>query len=134
RHAAASYRSHACRGLHTVCGSFRKISSARRATVCGGSRSAKRGRVIGPVSLEMARDGSLSKWGVGSRSSAARSVREIELQALATLAALAQTSTPSAAHFLKSHQLLVQKFAADRDRQKKAASSSRCYTLRPFAV
>jgi len=45
--------------------------------------------------------------------------REIELQALATLAALAQISTPSAAHFLKSHQLLVQKFAADRDRQKK---------------
>jgi hypothetical protein len=26
--------------------------------------------------------------------------------------------TPSAAHFLKSHQLLVQKFAADRDRQR----------------
>jgi hypothetical protein len=39
------------------------------------------------------------------------------LQALATLAALAQPP-PSAAHFLKSHQLLVQKFAADRDRQK----------------
>jgi hypothetical protein len=39
--------------------------------------------------------------------------REIELQALATLATLAQISTPSAAHFLKSHQLLVQKFAAD---------------------
>src|SRR5262249_62326970 len=35
---------------------------------------------------------------------------------LATLAALA--STPSAAHFLKSHQLLVQKFAADRNRQR----------------
>ena len=48
----------------------------------------------------------------------ARDGREIELQALATLAALAQISTPSAAHFLKSHQLLVQKFAADRDRQK----------------
>src|SRR5262249_49415819 len=40
-----------------------------------------------------------------------------EGKALATLAALAQISTPSAAHFLKSHQLLVQKFAADRDRQ-----------------
>ncbi len=49
---------------------------------------------------------------------AAWSAREIE-QAQATLAALAQISTPSAAHFLKSHQLLVQKFAADRDRQKK---------------
>ena len=49
---------------------------------------------------------------------AAWSAREIELQALATLATLAQISTPSAAHFLKSHQLLVQKFAADRDRQK----------------
>jgi len=48
--------------------------------------------------------------------------REIGLQALAMLAALAQISTPSAAHFLKSHQLLVQKFAADRDRQKKTAS------------
>ena len=41
-----------------------------------------------------------------ARESAAR---EIELQALASLAAL----TLSAAHFLKSHQLLVQKFAAD---------------------
>jgi hypothetical protein len=40
---------------------------------------------------------------------AAWSAREIELQALVTLAALAQISTPSAAHFLKSHQLLVQK-------------------------
>jgi hypothetical protein len=39
---------------------------------------------------------------------AAWSAREIELQALATLATLAQISTPSAAHFLKSHQLLVQ--------------------------
>ena len=37
---------------------------------------------------------------------------------MATLAALAQNSTPSAAHFLKSHQLLVQKFAADRNRQR----------------
>jgi hypothetical protein len=62
-------------------------------------------------------------WGVGSRSPTAWSAREIELQALATLAALAQISTPSAAHFLKSHQLLVQKFAADRDRQKKPALS-----------
>jgi hypothetical protein len=58
---------------------------------------------------------------------AARSARKIELQALATLATLAQISTPSAAHFLKSHQLLVQKFAADRDRQKKATS-------RPFEI
>ena len=41
-----------------------------------------------------------------------------ESQALATLATLAQISTPSAAHFLKSHQPLGQKFAADRDRQK----------------
>jgi hypothetical protein len=65
-------------------------------------------------------------WGVGVaqpdpaslQSYAAWSAREIELQALATLAALAQISTPSAAHFLKSHRLLVQKFAADRDRQK----------------
>ncbi len=55
---------------------------------------------------------------------AAWSAREIE-QALATLAALAQISTPSAAHFLKSHQLLVQKFAADRDRQKGPARRSR---------
>ena len=54
---------------------------------------------------------------------AAWSAREIELQALATLATLAQISTPSAAHFLKSHQLLVQKFAADRDRQKKGRVS-----------
>jgi hypothetical protein len=33
-------------------------------------------------------------------------------------ATLAQISTRSAAHSLKSHQILVQKFAADRDRQK----------------
>jgi hypothetical protein len=46
--------------------------------------------------------------GVGSRSPAAWPAREIELQALAS----AQIS--SAAHFLKSHQLFVQKFAADR--------------------
>ena len=56
---------------------------------------------------------------------AAWSAREIELQALATLATLAQISTPSAAHFLKSHQLLVQKFAADRDRQRSS--------FKPFA-
>jgi hypothetical protein len=37
---------------------------------------------------------------------------------LATLAVLAQISAPSAAHFLKSHQLLSAKVAADRDRQK----------------
>jgi hypothetical protein len=62
----------------------------------------------------MARDGGLGHV----RAGVARPDREIELQALATLAALAQISTPSAAHFLKSHQLLVQKFAADRDRQR----------------
>jgi predicted nucleic acid-binding protein len=56
---------------------------------------------------------------------AAWSAREIELQALATLAALAQISTPSAAHFLKSHRLLVQKFAADRNRQKAMVTSPR---------
>jgi hypothetical protein len=48
---------------------------------------------------------------------AAWSALEIELQALVTFATLAQISTPSAAHFLKSHQLLVQNFAADRNRQ-----------------
>jgi len=63
-------------------------------------------------------------WGVGSRSPAAWSAREIELQALATLAALAQIATPSAAHFLKSHQPLVQKLVADRDRQKIRVSLS----------
>jgi hypothetical protein len=46
------------------------------------------------------------------------SAREIELQALATLATPAQISTPSAAHLLSSHQILVQNFVADRDRQK----------------
>ena len=57
-----------------------------------------------PLVLEP-RDGVCPTWGVCSL--AAWSAREIELQAL-----------QSAAHFLKSHQLLVQKFAADRDRQK----------------
>jgi hypothetical protein len=63
----------------------------------------------------MARDGGLSKLGVGSRSPTAWSAHEIELQALVAL-------TPSAAHFLKSHQLLVQKFAADRNRQRSSLS------------
>jgi hypothetical protein len=45
-------------------------------------------------------------------------MRESELYALAALATLAQISTPSAAHFLKSHRILMRKFAADRDRQK----------------
>jgi hypothetical protein len=40
---------------------------------------------------------------------AAWSALEIELQALVTFATLAQISTPSAAHFLKSHQLLVRR-------------------------
>jgi hypothetical protein len=72
----------------------------------------------------MAGDGGLGHVRVGAAGPgmfaayAAWSAREIELQALATLAALAQISTPSAAHFLKFHQLLVQKFAADRDRQR----------------
>ena len=60
---------------------------------------------------------------------AAWSAREIELQALATLAALAQISTPSAAHFLKSHQLLVQKFAADRDRQESSFNRTAVQSL-----
>ena len=88
----AGYACNARPDLHTVCRSFPKTSSALSAKVCGGSKSAK-----DPHS---------------------RSFEEIESQALATLAALAQISTPSAAHFIKSHQLLVQKFAADRDRQK----------------
>jgi hypothetical protein len=75
--------------LHTVCRSFPKIPSALRAKVCGGSRSAK--KAASPFRP------------------AAWSAREIESQALATLAALAQFSKPSAAHFLKSHQLLVRK-------------------------
>src|SRR4051812_6337424 len=76
-----------------------------------------------PLSLSMARDGGLGHVRAGVArpgifaAYAAWSAREIELQALATLAALART-TPSAAHFLTSHQLLVQKFAADRNRQK----------------
>ena len=79
----------------------------------------------------MARDGGLGHVRAGVArpgmfaAYAAWSAREIELQALATLAALAQISTPSAAHFLKSHQLLVQKFAADRDRQKGRVSHAR---------
>jgi len=69
--------------------------------------------------MPMARDGGLGHvWEGVACPGAAWSAREIESQALATLAALAQISTPSAAHFIKSHQLLVQKFAADRDRQR----------------
>jgi hypothetical protein len=64
---------------------------------------------------------------------AAWSALEIELQALATLATLAQISTPSAAHFLKSHQLLVQKFGADRDRQKGRVSLLRQRSIRTAA-
>jgi hypothetical protein len=72
-------------------------------------------------------------WGVGSRSPAAWSAREIELQALATLAALAQISTPSAAHFLKSHQLLVQKLRRI-EIGKKTASPFRVRVLRPRQI
>src|SRR6516165_7184640 len=55
----------------------------------------------------------------GSRSPAAWSAREIEFaSAEYACSALAQISPPSAAHFLKSYQLLVQKFVADRNRQK----------------
>jgi hypothetical protein len=36
-------------------------------------------------------------------------------------------STPSAAHFLKPHQLLVQKFAADRNRQKGRVFARRAF-------
>jgi hypothetical protein len=50
------------------------------------------------------------------------SAREIELQALATLAALAQISTPSARSFPKISSALSAKVEADQDRQKKAAS------------
>ena len=63
-------------------------------------------------------------WVVGSRGRPGRSAScgphmyEEQIAPLATLATLAQISTPSAAHFLKSLQILVQKFAADRDRQK----------------
>jgi hypothetical protein len=77
------------------------------------------------------RDGGLSMWGVGSRSPAPWPAREIELLALATLAALAQISTPSAAHFLKSHQ---KKFAADRDRQKSRVSLSSTTGPRPLSA
>jgi hypothetical protein len=70
---------------------------SRRGADTGGGRAARRGMFA-----------AYAAW----------SALEIELQALATLATLAQISTPSAAHFLKSHQLLVQKFAADRDRQR----------------
>jgi hypothetical protein len=62
---------------------------------------------------------------------AAWSAREIELQALATLATLAQISTPSAAHFIKSHQLLVQKFAADPRSAKILIQSNRIPSIRP---
>src|SRR6516165_9589505 len=40
-------------------------------------------------------------------------------------------STRSAAHFLKSYQLLVQKFAAGRDRQKGASPPHCLYDPRP---
>src|SRR6266487_3492638 len=98
--AGAGYACSARPDLHTVCRSFPKIcDGARRGpwACTGGGRAARPGMFA-----------AYAAW----------SAREIELQALATLATLAQISTPSAAHFLKSHQLLVQKFAADRDRQR----------------
>ena len=53
--------------------------------------------------------------GVGSCSPAAWSARRLSCR----------RCTPSAAHFLKSHQLLVQKFAADRDRQSSSFKPER---------
>src|SRR6516164_9634191 len=83
----------------------------------------------------MARDGRLSKLGVGSRSPAAWSAREIEFAGAGyACSALAQISPPSAAHFLKSHQLLVQKFAADRNRQKGPLRTASQRVAQPCSV
>jgi hypothetical protein len=86
---------------------------------------------IGPVAVRCPRvfrwreTGALGMYGRGSRGPTRRVcsicsvVRTRDRVAGAGYACNArQISTPSAAHFLKSHQLLVQKFAADRDRQK----------------
>src|SRR5207302_6130884 len=90
-------------------------------TGCGG-----RNRAAPEPPYWCARDGGLGHVRVGvARPDAAWSAREIESQVLATLAALAQISTPSAAHFLKSHQLLSAKVAADRGRQKRPRLPSR---------
>ena len=100
--------------LHTVCRSFPKISSALSTKVCGGSKSAKNdtrsiAHIVDKPRLPF--DGGLGHVPGAGRAArpgmfaayAAWSAREIESQAVATLAALAQNSTPSAAHFLKSH-------------------------------
>ena len=113
--------------LHTVCRSFPKISSALSTKVCGGSRSAKKPRL--PFNLSPFRwreTGALGMYGRGSRGptrhvcSICSVVRTRDRVAGAGYACNARpedlyTVCP---HFLKSHQLLVQKFAADRDRQK----------------
>ena len=123
--AGAGYACSARPDLHTVCRSFPKISSALSAKVCGGSKSAEHQHEAGADPFDAREGGPWACTGGGRAARpgmfaayAAWSAREIESQAVATLAALAQNSTLSAAHFLKSHQLVVQKFAADRDRQK----------------
>jgi hypothetical protein len=72
------------------------------------------------ASLSMARDGGLGhvRAGVARPDPACLQHMQRGPHARSSCATLAQISTASAAHFLKSHQLLVQKFAADRDRQK----------------
>jgi hypothetical protein len=81
-----------------------------RRILSGATKGWSYGGASGPASM--------SSRTVRLRATTSWSGAKIESQALATLAALAQISTPYAAHFIKSHQLLVQKFAADRDRQK----------------
>jgi DNA-binding response OmpR family regulator len=60
----------------------------------------------------------LSSWNRSLEERVTKQVAEIER-------VLAQSSTPSAARLLNSHQILVQNLAADRDRQKGSKSSLR---------
>src|SRR5262249_8955466 len=67
-------------------------------------------------------------WGVGARrrpgsfTSCGPHMYEERIAPLVTLATPAQISTPSAAHLVGSHQILVQNSAADRDRKKSRRS------------
>jgi hypothetical protein len=116
----AGYACSARPDLDTVCRSFPKISSVLSAKVCGGS---KKSRVLPEttgvptgVPFDGARRGSVQVGsGVVQRGPHARSS--------------CRRCTPSAAHFLKSHQLLVRKFAVDR---KKGASPREPRPTVPF--
>jgi hypothetical protein len=77
-----------------------------------GMQSSERGALLDRLKLQLA---GLEENVASAEAAVAADRRWLRLQRSTRI-----STPPSAAHFLKSHQLLVQKFVADRDRQKAA--------------